>query len=100
MGLPSRFLSLEETKDGKIISRDKQRGVSRFETAVGHQPLVRLMKSPDHDADCLYEVFEPTPALVFGRALHPSIYTRCIHTPFFVSMAKGYWDDAVVTIVR
>ena len=42
-------------------------------TAAGHPALVRVMKSPAHRADYLYEVFEPTPASVFGRALHPAM---------------------------
>ena len=42
-------------------------------TIVGHSALVRILKSPAHYAEYLYEEFEPTPAMAFGRAIHAAI---------------------------
>ena len=39
-------------------------------SAVGHSALVRMLRSPAHFAEYMNEVYEPTPAMQFGTAMH------------------------------
>jgi hypothetical protein len=50
-------------------------------SAVGHSGLVRIMRSPAHYQDYVTNAPEPTPAMVFGTAVHtallePDIFER------------------------
>ncbi len=42
-------------------------------TVVGHSALVKMLRSPAHFAEYLSEVYEPTPAMQFGTAIHAAI---------------------------
>ena len=60
-------------KDFHVISNDEYHA---DKTTVGHSALVRLLRSPAHYAEYLYLEFKITPALSFGREVHPAIQDK------------------------